>query len=106
MATNLTVEAAAGWDWQRAPNGSTRTGDNGTRAADACPYLYSSPASMAWHLGRHLAKGGFPRPSVLAGEAKVFQGRGDRLRLDVSEKKSDRATFFRWNSDNTFSEEA
>lgn len=100
MATNLTVEAAAGWDWQRTDNVSRPPPNLG------CPYLHSSPASMAWHLGRHLAKGGFPRPSVQPGGRMVFMSRGDRLRLDVAEKKSDRATFFRWNSDNTFSEEA
>lgn len=97
MATNLTVEASAGWYWQHT---------DGSDPESACPYLYSSPKAMGWHLGRHLERWGFARPGVQPGDMRVFMSRGDRLRLDAAEKKSDRATFFRWNSDNTFNEEA
>lgn len=98
MATNLTLEAAAGWDWQRADHAGKRP------AHLSCPYLQSSPSGMAWHLGRHLAKGGFARPSGRPGESSVFQGRGYSLRLDFSAKPTDRATLFHWHDDNTFTE--
>lgn len=89
MSTELTAEAAQGYDAHKA-------------GTEKCPHLNTSASACAWHLGRHLAKGGFARP----GDAglKVFAGRGDTYRLDTHVKPTRFATSFRWNLDNTFKE--
>lgn len=107
MAIDLTNEAGEGFDWQRKPNGSTRASDHGVRAIDACPYLNTSPAAMAWHLGRHLAKGGFARPDSGRDAIHVLTSRGDSFRVVLYEEGSpvnDTASRFHWNNDNTFTE--
>lgn len=90
MSTILTAEAAEGY---AAP-------------CDArCPYLNTSPASMAWHLGRELARWGEPRPTPdepIRSEKRVAvtMGRGDTLNLrgrcDVLLRR------FKWKPGNTF----
>lgn len=100
MATDLTLEAAAGWNWQH----QNIEGVTADEADDACPYMHSSPAAMAWHLGRHLAKRGYVKPDHARGTAKVFMSRGYSLRLDVKKKPSPHKTFFQWFDDNSFNE--
>lgn len=92
MATMLTMEAAEGYH--------SKTGDK-------CPYLNTSPASMAWYLGRFLAHGNFwtpaPEASIKADDrVAVFMGRGDRLvirgRCDIH------LAMFEWRNGNLFRE--
>lgn len=92
MSTILTQEAAEGF--AAAP---------GAR----CPYLHSSPASMAWHFGQHMAKHDFPKPTPEAGmrdasRAAVTMGRGNSLNLrgrcDILLAR------FTWQHDNSFRE--
>jgi hypothetical protein len=58
---NVTKEAAEGYDWYFANRGVR--GPGYTDFAKLCPYLNTSDAANAWHLGRELARWGEPRPT-------------------------------------------
>lgn len=101
MSNDLTTFAAEGWDCQRA-NAST-IGD----PAKACPYLNTSDASNAWHLGREWARLGESRPTPdmkprTAGRIAVFAGRSNTL--SVRGYGDMLICRFRINPDNTLKE--
>lgn len=89
----LTAEAAEGFS---APAGAR------------CPYLHSSPASMAWHLGRHMSAhdwGMKPNPDAAIRDSNrvaVTMGRSNTLNLrgrcDILLAR------FAWQPDDTFRE--
>lgn len=104
MSKDFTSQAAAGFRWQRA--GRPADGLHEDQAAfEACPYPNTSDEGKAWHLGRHLAKGGFARPGegsfeVRAGRRNEFHyGRGGRVDPRTH-------TTFRWDGDVGFEEVA
>jgi len=89
---DLTQEASEGWASYH-------------NLGPACPYLNTSPASMAWHLGWQLARDGHYKPNPSAGikderRVAVTSGRGDMLNLrgrcDILLAR------FAWQPDNTF----
>lgn len=98
MSNDLTNFAAEGFDAYR---------DRG-QAPIACPYINTSDASNAWHLGRELARWGEsrPTPGMKPRESKdriaITAGRGDTLNMrgygDVLLRR------FRRNGDNSFAE--
>ncbi|OHV24926.1 hypothetical protein BBJ66_22545 [Rhizobium sp. RSm-3] len=71
-----------------------------------CPYIATSPAAIAWHLGQHLASKGelSPTPDAPLSDRNriaVTAGRGDTL--NVRGYKDALIDRYRWYPDNSFS---
>lgn len=103
MSSDLTRYATEGWDWER----HWKPVSNNKSDADACPYLNTSDASNAWHLGREWARWGEARPTPDAkprdaGRIVVTAGRGDII--NVRGRADTLLRRFRVKPDNTFSE--
>lgn len=104
---DLTKEARDGYDWQlRTTRETTWTPaviEN--EAAKACPFLWSSPGAMAWHLGRFLCRMDEPAPEPAAAidaaiRRAVTSGRG--YTLNVRGRKDILLGRYEWRDDNNF----
>lgn len=92
---DLTTEARDGYD-------------HGTRID--CPFYETSPAAMAWHLGKHLAaddqwRGRAPTPGATLDDPKrlaVMSGRGDTF--SIRGRKQILLARFQWHEGNRFTE--